>query len=136
VQIDYKVFNIVDSVNLQNSIVTLVSGVPEIEKKQIIGNKHGGSSGPENMDLVRRFWYLHSTRSILDDVAQWLQLRQIPTREYSAPRNLTRSIITLAHLLFITYRFIQMRLQFGFSFQLTSSHIHHCNQPPRKGIDL
>jgi len=87
--IDSQLFNIVVSENMPHAFVTLVSGAPEIDKQQIIGIKLGGSGVPENSNLVGRFRYHNSTWTILHEDAQWLQLRQILTREYTAPRNLT-----------------------------------------------
>jgi hypothetical protein len=47
--------------------VTVVIGVPQIDKQQLIAIKLGGSSTPENMDLVHRFQYHNSTLTILDE---------------------------------------------------------------------
>jgi len=62
--IDSKLFNIVDSENIPNSFVTLVSGAPEIDKQQIIGIKLGGSGAPENTNLIRSLLYHNSTQAI------------------------------------------------------------------------
>jgi len=62
--IDCQLFNIDDSVNIPNSIATLVSGAPKIDKQEIIGIKLGGLSAPESTYIVHRFRYLHSTRTI------------------------------------------------------------------------
>jgi len=52
--VDWKLYNIFDSENISNPFVTLVSGVPEIDKQWIIGIKLSGSGVPENMNLIRR----------------------------------------------------------------------------------
>jgi len=62
--IDCKLFNIINSVNIPNSFVTLVSGAPEIDKQQIIGIKVGSSGTHENTDLICRFWNPNSTQPI------------------------------------------------------------------------
>jgi len=85
-RIDWKWFNIVDSVNIHNSILIVVSGMPEIDTYQIIWIVLGGSSTPENGSLVRIYRYHNSTQTILDEDGQ---LRRILTREDMAPRNLT-----------------------------------------------
>ena len=77
--IDCKLFNIDGSVNISNSFVTLVSGVPEIDKQQGIGIKLGSSGAPENTDLVWRFQNHNST-----DTIRWIwavtEARQILTQ--------------------------------------------------------
>jgi len=86
----------VDSLNIPNPFVTVVSGAPQMDTLQMIRIKHGSSGTPENTDLVRRYRYHNSTGTIYNENAL---LRQILTREYTAPRNLTKSTIKLARLL-------------------------------------
>jgi len=45
----------VHSGNITNSVVTVVSDVPEIDKQQITGIKLGDSGKHGNLDIVRRF---------------------------------------------------------------------------------
>jgi len=63
-EIDCIWFNMVNSVNMPNSFVTLGSCVTEIDKKQTIGMKLGSSGAPENTDLISRFRNHNSTRTI------------------------------------------------------------------------
>ena len=76
----------VDSFNTLNSFVTVVSGAPQIDTHQIISIKLGGSGAPEYTDLVRRYRNHNSTQTVYNEIAQ---RRQILTREYTAPQNLT-----------------------------------------------
>jgi len=69
------------------SIVTLVSGAPDIGEQQIIQIKLRGSGAPDNTDLVRRFRSLDSTQTLSDYNVQRLQLWQILTRDYTVPQN-------------------------------------------------
>jgi len=103
-------FNIIDSVNIANSFVTVVSGASEIEKHQIFLIKLGGLGAPENSDIVKIFWHHNSTRTIYNENAQ---LRQILSRKHQALQILTLSPMNLAHLHFIKYRFIQIGLWFS-----------------------
>ena len=84
--IDCKLFNIDDSVNIVNSIVTLVSGAPEIDKQQMIGIKLESSGTPDHMDVVCRFRNHNSTRVIYDEVKQELLLDRFSHSEiYRTP---------------------------------------------------
>jgi len=74
------------SLNIPNSFMTVVSGAPQIDTHQIICFKLGGSGAPEYTDLVRRYCNHNSTWTVYNENAQ---CRQILTREYKAPRNLT-----------------------------------------------
>jgi len=137
--IDSELFNIVDSSNIENSSMTLVSGAPEIDKQQIIGITLGSSGAPENTDLVCRFRNHNSARTTRNDEEQWLQCRQILTREFMAPPNFTWSTNKLAHLIFITYWLTQIRLWSclpDICLPLISSHIHRNNHLTWNGIQL
>ena len=55
--IGWKSFNMVDSLNIPNSFVTVVFGAPQIDSHQKIWTKLGGSGESGNTDLVRRYRY-------------------------------------------------------------------------------
>jgi hypothetical protein len=63
-EIDYKLLNIDDSVDILNSFRTLVSGLPEIDMQQLIAIKLGSSGTPEHPDLICSFQNHNSTGSI------------------------------------------------------------------------
>jgi len=137
--IDCKWFNIVDSVSILNSFMTLLSGVPAIDKHQIIGIKLGSSCSPQNLDLMCRLLNQNFRRTIWDDDEQWLQRRDILPKEHTALQNFTWFTIILPQLVVITYWFIPMRLWFSWphiSLRLTSFQIHHNNQLIQNEIEL
>jgi len=135
--IDCKLFIIDDSVNIPNSFGTLVSGAPEIYKQHIIGIKLGSSGAPDHTDVICRL------QTQIPQAAHGLKISRdysstdSHTVKFTALHNITQSSIKLAHLLFITYWFIQMRLWFSLpdiSLPLPLSHNHHYNHLTRNGI--
>jgi hypothetical protein len=62
-----KIIENVESAKILNSVVTLVSAVPEIDKQQTFAIKLGGSRAPENIDLVRRLSFQNSLQTMSDN---------------------------------------------------------------------
>ena len=136
---DCKIINIDDTVNILNSFVTLVSGGPEIDKQPGIRIKPGSSGAPENTDLVCRFLESQFHGQYMMKMSSDYSCTDSHTEKYMVARNFTWSTIKLAHLLFFTYWFIQMRLRFSLPdvcLLLPSPHILHYNHVTRNRIEL